>query len=420
MYQITRLKSGLTVASIDLPHAASVSIGIWVGAGGRFETREISGVAHFIEHLLFKGTNKRTAREISQAVEGLGGYLNAFTSEEQTCFYAKAHHDHFREVLEVLTDMFLNSKFDPQEIQKERNVIKEELAMYLDQPQQYVQEMLNETLWPDHPLGYPLTGTPKTLDRIGREQMLGFMKSNYLAANTLIVAAGKVAHASLVAEIKKIEGRMNCGLKPTALPVRSEQKATRVRHLKKKTEQTQVALGIRTCSRFSELRFPLRLLNTILGENMSSRLFQSVREEHGLAYSVYSSPSFFEDTGVLTVSAGLETARLRKALTLIVKELKLLRTALVSPGELRRARDYVIGQMDLSLENTENQMMWIGEQLLGHGKVFTPDEIKQKLRAVTGGEIRRVAVEFFRPERMNMALISPLEADPTLERLIRL
>ena len=194
MYQITRLPSGLVVATTEMPHRASVSLGLWVGVGGRYEPAELNGVSHFIEHLLFKGTPKRSAKEISQAVEGIGGYLNAFTGEESTCFYSKGRHDRFDELLDVLVDMFLNSKFNPVEIEKERGVIKEELAMYLDQPQHHVQELLNETLWPNQPLGRPLTGTMKTLDAMTRDDLLNFLRTNYVTGATLIAAAGSLSH----------------------------------------------------------------------------------------------------------------------------------------------------------------------------------------------------------------------------------
>src|SRR5882672_9703676 len=177
MHQITRLPNGLTVATMEMPHRASVSLGLWVGVGGRYEPAELNGVSHFIEHLLFKGTPKRTAKEISQSVEGIGGYLNAFTGEESTCFYSKGRHDRFDELLDVLVDMFLNSKFDPVEIEKERGVIKEELAMYLDQPQHYVHELLNTTLWPDQALGRSLTGTGKTLDAMTRNNLVSFLRT---------------------------------------------------------------------------------------------------------------------------------------------------------------------------------------------------------------------------------------------------
>ena len=418
MYQITRLENGLTIATAEMPHMASISLGLWTWVGGRYEPPQLNGVSHFIEHLLFKGTQRRSAREISQAVEGIGGYLNAFTGEENTCYYSKARHDRFNELLDVLTDMFLNPTFAPAEVEKERGVIKEEWAMYQDQPQQYVQELLNQTQWPDQPLGRPLTGTEETLDRISRTALTTFHGAHYVAAGTLVAAAGNLSNQNVVERVALIAGRFTQGTRARFVPAFVDQKGPQVRLATKATEQTQIALGARTCSRHDERRFALRLLNTILGENMSSRLFQIVREDHGLAYSIYSSLSFFDDVGDLVVSAGLETENLRRVLALILRELQRLREQLPTAAELRRARDYVLGQIDLSLENTESQMMWLGEQLLGYGRVFPPAEIKQRLAEVTPAQVRAVARDFFRPERLNLALVSPLKSDRGLARLL--
>jgi len=420
MYQITRLSNGLRVATADMPHMASVSLGLWVGVGGRYEPAAENGVSHFIEHMLFKGTKKRSAKEISQAVEGIGGYLNAFTGEENTCFYSKARHDRFDELLDVLTDMFLNSRFDPVEIEKERGVIKEELAMYLDQPQHHVQELLNETLWPNQPLGRPLTGTAKTIDAIARADLLRFLRTNYVTGVTLIAAAGNLSHQSVVKAVSRFAPRFPAGKPPRFVPAENNQARPRLRLFTKKTEQTQLALGVRSCSRRDERRFALRLLNTILGENMSSRLFQVVREDRGLAYNIYSSLSFFDDTGDLVISAGLDTANLSKTLKLILRELRHLAATPPAATELRRARDYVIGQMDLSLENTESQMMWLGEQLLGYGRIVPAPEIKRRLARVTAADICAAAHAFLRPDRLNLALVSSLRSDAGFANLLRI
>ena len=419
MYHTIRLPNGLTVATAEMPYMASVSVGIWVGVGSRYEAAELNGACHFIEHMLFKGTSQRTAEEISQAVEGVGGYLNAFTSEEMTCFHARAHADRFDDLLDVLADMVLRSKFAPAELAKEREVIKEEVVMYRDQPQQHVQEVLNATLWPGQPLGRSITGDEKALDALSRAKLLGYLKDNYLASNTLIVVAGNVTHRRVIKAVSRLAKFFKSGPRPQFIPVKDEQREPRVNLCTRKVEQTQLALGIHTCSRHDERRHALRLLNTILGENMSSRLFQVIREERGLAYSIYSTPSFYADTGDLVISAGLDTENLPQTLRLIVRELKRFTEAPPSAAELRRARDYTIGQIDLSLESTDNQMNWLGEQLLGYGKIFQPAEVKQRLRAVTAGEIRAVARDFFRPDRLNLALVSPLKTDARLVRLLR-
>jgi predicted Zn-dependent peptidase len=417
-YTLSKLPNGLTIATVSLPHMSSVSVGLWVGVGGRYEPAQLSGASHFIEHMLFKGTRKRNAAQISQSVEGLGGYLNAFTSEEITCFYSKARHDKFDELLEVLVDMFLNSLFDRGELDKERNVIKEELAMYLDQPQQHVHELLNETMWPGQPLGRSLTGTPETLDAMRREDLVGYKNKNYVTESTLLAVAGNIDHQTVAKAMSRYAKKFPRAERPTFTSAVIDQSAPRLRLHTKQTEQTQIALGIRTCSRHDERRFALRILNTILGENMSSRLFQIIREDHGLAYNICSHASCFDDVGSITISAGLETDRLEKALKLTTRELSKLADKAPPPAELRRARDYVIGTLDLSMENTENQMMWLGEQYLGYGKVEPPRELKSKLAKVTAAEVRSAARDFFQPDRISLALVSPLKKSDHLTRLI--
>ncbi len=416
VYRVTRLDSGLTVATAAMPHMRSVSLGLWLGIGARYEPAEISGICHFIEHMVFKGTRKRSALEISQAVEGIGGYLNAFTSEESTCYHARACHDRFDELLDVLMDMFLDSKFLPADVAKEREVIKEEMAMYLDEPQHHVQELLNETLWPGQPLGRSITGTNRTLDGMAARHLLGYLGRHYVAASTLVVAAGNLNHQHVTRAVARYARRFRTGPCPVFAPARNDQREPRVRLFTKRVEQTQIALGVRGCSRHDPRRYAVRLLSTVLGENMSSRLFQVVREDRGLAYSIYSTPSFFHDTGDLVISAGLDTDNLPKTLRLVARELRRLTQSPPSTAELRRARDYVIGQIDLSLESTDNQMNWLGEQLLGYGKIYSPAAIKRQLARVTPGQIRAVARDFFRPDRLNLALVSPLKAkDPLLE-----
>ncbi|MBA4150468.1 MAG: insulinase family protein [Verrucomicrobia bacterium] len=418
MYHVTRLANGLTIATAEMPHMASVSLGIWVGVGGRYEPAEISGISHFIEHLLFKGTKRRNAEQISQSVEGIGGYLNAWTSEENTCFYSKARYDCFDELLDVLSDMFLNSTFHPLEIEKERLVIKEELAMYRDQPQQYVQELLNETMWPKQPLGRTLTGSEETIDTITRKHLLEYFCQHYISPCTLIVAAGNLRHETLVTKITKMARHFHIGPRPQFPAVIEKQSVPLIRLHTKRTEQTQIALGIRTCSRHDDRRYALRLLNCVLGENMSSRLFQTVREENGLAYSIYSSPSYFADTGDLVISAGVETTKISKSLKLIVQELRKLTEKTISAGELRRARDYVIGQLDMSLESTEPQMMWAGEHLISYGRILQPGEVRNRISEVTAAQIRNAARGFFRTERLNLALVSPLKKTDGLHKLL--
>lgn len=399
-----------------MPGMASVSVGLWVAVGGRYESASLNGVAHFIEHMLFKGTRRRSALKISQDVEGIGGYLNAFTSEDHTCFYSKALRDRYEDLVDVLFDMMLNSKFAIDDIRREREVIREEVAMYLDQPQQHVQELFNETLWPDHPLGRPLTGTMKSIARIGRRQMREFLDRHYGAPAMVVTAAGALDHAKIVTAVRQRTRHLGVRERLTYAPFLNPPVGPVVRLHSKPTEQSQVALGFRACSRHDPRRYAVRLLCIILGENMSSRLFQIIREDRGLVYSIYSSPSFWDDVGDLVISAGLDAEKLEPVIRLIMKEVRRLTETLVPKAEIQRALDYAIGQMELSLENTENHMMWLGEQMTTTGQLLSKARIKEDLSRVTAAEIRAAARAYFSLDRCALAVVSPVRSDRGLRR----
>jgi predicted Zn-dependent peptidase len=415
---IHRFPNGLTLAIAPMPDMASVSVGLWVGVGGRHESAALNGVSHFIEHMLFKGTRRRSARDISEAVEGVGGYLNAFTSEETTCFYAKAPRRHLVTMLDVLADLFLDSVFAPRDLATEREVIREELAMYRDQPHHHVEELLNVLQWPGHPLGRPLTGTEATLPRLTRERLLAFRRQHHVAPAIVIAVAGGCEPGECRRAVARWAKRFQPAPRPGFEPVRHLPCGPVVKLERRRIEQTQLALGVRTCSRHDPRRYALRLLNVLLGENASSRLFQTLREERGITYHVASSLSFFQDAGDLVIAAGLEPGRLEAALKLIVAELRRLKTRAPGPAEMRRAREYVAGQMDLSLENSENQMMWLGEQWLGYGRLFPPDAIRRELLRVAAAEVRAAAADFFRPERVNLALVGPHRGTAGAQRIL--
>lgn len=416
MYHISRLDNGLTVGTAEMPHMTSVSIGFWIGVGSRCEPVALNGVCHFIEHMVFKGTRTRSAREISEAVEGLGGYLNAFTSEESTCVHGRIGHQHFPEVFDVIADLLLDPTLAPTDITREREVIKEEISSYMDEPQHQVQEVLNSVLWPDQALGRPITGTAESLETLARREISGYLRQNYVSGSVAIVAAGNVTHERMLKLAGKYARRFRAGLRPSFEPAIEDQQRPRLKLVSRDVEQIQMALGIRTCSRHDPRRYVLRLLNAILGENMSSRLFQVLREESGLAYSVYSSPSFFADTGDLVISAGIDPGKVQQALRLIMQELRRFRDRAPDKAELRRARDYAIGQIELSRESTESQMNWVGEQILGYGEVIAPEVIERSLRRVTPAAVQSVANDFFRGDRLNLCLVGPLKSAERLER----
>lgn len=418
MYQFTRLENGLTIATARMPHMASVSVGLWVAVGGRFEPERLNGVAHFIEHMLFKGTRRRTARQISQDVEGIGGYLNAFTSEDHTCFFSKALGARYDDLIDVLFDMLRHSRFGPEDIRREREVIREEVAMYLDQPQQHVQELFNEVMWPDHALGRPLTGTFKSIARIGRREMVEFLRRNYTAPAIVVTAAGALEHAELVEAVRRRARGLSTAPRPEFAPFTTTPTSPAIKLFTRKTEQSQIALGFRGFSRRDPRRYALRLLNIVLGENMSSRLFQIIREDRGLAYSIYSTPSFWEDVGDLVITAGLDAEKIEPSLRLILRELERLSERPVGAAELQRARDYALGQIDLSLENTENHMMWLGEQVTISGRFLPPEQLKEHLARVDAAAIRAAARACFRRDHAALAVVCPWKSPRRLERAL--
>lgn len=404
---VSRLPTGLTVATAHLPASDSVTVGIWAGTGGRFEDKTECGAAHFLEHLLFKGTRDRTARQISEAVEGVGGYLNASTGEESTCYYARAHSKHLPLLVDVLLDMFLDASLPPAEIARERDVIREEISMILDQPSSHVEDVLNETLWPDHPLGRPITGTTESVRAISRGRLLAFRARNYRASNTIISVAGPVRHGDVSRLLAAPSRRLRRGQRPRFRPALRNQRHPRLSMIKKETEQAHLAIGLRAFSRHDPRRSALRLLSVTLGENMSSRLFQELRERRGLAYAVSSGVSHLSDDGLLHIAAGLEPSRVPAAFRVIVRELARLRERPLGQKELRRAKDYAIGTLLLGLEGSASQANWLAESLLSFGRVIQPDEIVDQMNAVSPADIRDVARRLVNPSRLNLALIAP-------------
>jgi predicted Zn-dependent peptidase len=416
-FSVEKLPCGAGLAVAEMPQVESISMGLWFGVGGRHEPERLNGVSHFIEHMIFKGTRRRNAREISEAVEGVGGYLNAFTAEEMTCYFAKAGARHFPLVCDVLSDMFLNSTFPQEEIERERGVICEEIRMYDDQPQQVSQEKLNTLVWAGHPLGRPLAGTVKRVQRMSRCDLINYKAKHYHAGNLWISIAGKITPTQAREMLNPLLKRLSHGRAITNKSVRWGQTSPRLAVVRKPIEQSHIALGLRGISRHDSRRFHVRLLSVILGENMSSRLFQSIREKHGLAYSIQSSVSYMNDSGSFGIYAGVENGKLSKALQLILKTVKQVATKGVTEEELSRAKEYTLGQMALSLESTTNQMMWMGEHAIAHGKVTDPSKVSERIEAVTTAEIHSAARFLFRDERLNLAVVSPVAEEKDLRKL---
>lgn len=416
----SKLANGMRVASAELPHVESVAMGVFVGVGGRYEPKPMCGASHFIEHLLFKGTRTLTARDISQAIEGRGGYFNAFTQEDLTCYYAKVAYNHAWKVLNIIGDMTINPKFAREDIEKERGVILEEMMMYRDRPEHVVNEALNELLWPDHELGRSLVGSEETIKNMRRSDIVDFKEKRYVTGNTLFAFAGRVEHDACVERVSALTCRLARAPAPRCPLVKKNMPQGRAALQKKKIEQTQMALGFRIFGRHDSRRYAMKVLSVVLGENMSSRLFQIIREKHGLAYSVNSSFNLFEETGAIVICAGLERSRGDRALELIAREIRRLKDDLVGPRELARAREYILGQLRLSLESSSSQMMWIGENLVSYGRSITPEEVVAAVTAVTAKDVQVLAREFLSGTRMSLSVVSPELEVRDESRLLRI
>jgi predicted Zn-dependent peptidase len=415
-YQATIL-NGIPLAVAQMPQVQSVCVGLWFQAGSRYETRAENGASHFVEHLLFKGTKRRSARQISEAVEGVGGYLNAFTGEEVTCYYAAATVSQLPLLIEVLYDMVTSSTFLAQEVNRERGVITEEIKMYEDQPAQVANEALNALLWPGHALGRPITGTMETVQRISRSTLLAHWRRYYSPAQMQVIVAGNITSEAVTQMLKGVFPRKATSKAPPAVAkIRLRTGLPTLSLTVKPIEQTHFTLGLRAISRHDPRRYALKLASVMLGENMSSILFQEIRENRGLAYSIGSQVSYFQDAGALSVSAGVENEKALEAFQLTLKLMHQLGRRARTGPELKRAKDYVIGQMWLGLESTSNQMMWLGESLLGYGRISAPEEIVQKIQAVRGEEVRQIMAELCVDHRLCVAVVSPEDRKVAFKR----
>jgi predicted Zn-dependent peptidase len=385
----------------------SAAVAIWVRAGGRFEPKRLSGVSHFLEHMLFKGTRRRSARQIKKEVEGVGGVLNAFTSEESTCYFAKLPAVHFARALDVLIDMVKEATLDPREIDRERTVILEEIKMYRDQPAQYVHELMGELLWPDQPLGRSLAGIPETVSSFKRPEMLGYKRRYYQPTNLVVSVSGPVSHSDVLRMTQERFPLGEAGGRSQFERARVNQTKPRFHFIEKETEQTHFNIGFHGFSKHDPRRYALGLLNIILGANMSSRLFEEVREKRGLAYEIKSGVGHYQDTGLLSISAGVENRKVSLALGVIVQELRKLTRKPVPREELRRAKDYFLGQFLMGLEDTLDHLVWVGEKVLYGEAVPDRAKITQEIERVRAEDMQKIARQLFRTPNLNLALIGP-------------
>jgi len=414
----TILPNGLVVLTEPMDHVYSVSVGIWVRVGSRREPADLNGISHFIEHMVFKGTARRTAEDIAQEVDAIGGMLDAFTSKEMVCFNARVLDEHLPKVFDIVADMVLEPKFADEDIAREQSVIMEEIRMTQDNPEDLVHELFTQNFWNSHPLGKPILGTQETVSAFDRKALQDWFRRCYAPNNLVVTAAGHLAHAQLVDLVA--ERFANLAPVPDGFEdPRPEPTAHITLRTKRELEQVHLCLGVPALPMTDRRRFALSVLNNILGGGMSSRLFQNIRERLGLAYAIFSEMSAYRDAGVLSVYAGTSLETVDQVLRCVVEELRRLRDEPLSEDELRRAKDHLKGATLLALEGSGSRMSNLARYHIYFDRYFTPQELIAMLESVTADEVQQLAREFFRPDQVAASVVGNLNGFKlTRDRLV--
>jgi len=409
-YKKTKLKNGLRVVAVPMKNAKSVTVLVLVGTGSKYETKDINGISHFLEHMFFKGTKKRpTTLKISETLDQIGGQYNAFTSKETTGFWAKVDKQHTEVALDWISDMFLNAKFEAEEIEREKGVVIEELNMYLDMPSSYVSELFEDLLYKDTPAGWRIVGEKENINAFTREKVVDYYKTHYSNENTVICIAGDFDANDINPKMEKYFGKSKNQEAMPKVPVKEFQSKPEMLLHHKKTDQTHFCLGVRAYDMFDPRKYALTLMSVILGGNMSSRLFISVRERNGLGYYVHTSVDTTTDTGFLVTQSGIKNDSLEKAIGLVLDEYRDLRDKKITPKELKKAKDYIRGSMSLSLDGTDSQASFYASQEVMGRELLTPEEKMKMIDKVTINDIKKVAEDIFKNEKLNLSVIGPVE-----------
>lgn len=409
LFKKTILDTGTRVLTEKIPHVKSVAIGFSVGAGARDETKNISGISHFLEHLLFKGTKNRTAKQISEAFDRLGGELNAFSAKESTCLYGRLLDEHIETGVEILADLVQNPILKEKDIDFEQKVILEELNLYEDTPDEKIHDLFVSSLWPDHPLGNPILGSKESIKGINAQLVRDFFKKRYLPSNIVVAVAGNVDHERLNEIIdKNIEEKD--GKKLTRKEIKPETNKT-VKLYRKKTEQAHLCYGFPGLAARDNDRFALSILSHILGGGMSSRLYQEIREKRGLAYNIYSYYTLYAETGLFAIYAGTNPAKLGQVVKLICQELEMITANNVTNEELERAKGHIKGQLVLSLENTTYRMTQLAKSEFDHSEIMPLEKLITRINMIDLEDIKRVAQNLIVPEKKMLVVIGPVKEE---------
>lgn len=417
MHMKQTLANGLRVVTTSLPHTRSATVSIYVGAGSRYEPEREAGLSHFLEHMLFKGASRRpTAREISEAIERVGGVHNAATDRELTVYYAKVPHWAALDVIDILADMVRDPTMDPVELEKERSVILEELAGIEDSPDELVGILVDETLWPDQALGRNIGGSPETVKSLPRGPITSYLRSQYVPENMVLSVAGNVQHDEIVAAADRWLGDMPERARGTCEPARPRAESRRLAVRHKDTEQAHLCLAFPTVSLSHPDRWAVDLLSTVLGEGMSSRLFLELREERALVYDIHSYPAEFTDAGALAIYAGCDPQKARAVLEATLEEVRKL-TLGIPPAEMEKAREMARGRIQLRMEDTRAVAGWMGAQELLRGGIRTVDEVVELISAVRTDDVLAAAEHYLKPENAVLAAVGPFEDESVFEGL---
>lgn len=419
MFKKLTLDNGIRVVYEKIEYVKSLSIGIWIGTGSRNENKENNGISHFIEHMMFKGTTNRSAKEIAESIDNIGGQLNAFTGKEYTCYYTKTLDSHMDIAIEILADMIFNSKFDKKDIQIEKNVICEEINMYEDSPEELVQDLLSGTVWDGNPLGYPILGTLECISNIDRTMIKNYMQTNYTPQKSVIAVAGNFDENRLIDVLANYFGNWHANTNSIVdfQPVEFKNKKVSVKP--KDIEQVHVCMGFRGIEHGNDDIYSLLAVNSVFGGGMSSRLFQKIREEKGLVYSIYSYPSSYKNAGLFNIYAGMNPKHIDKVIELIIKELKELETNGLKKKELAKSKEQLKGNYILGLESTSSRMNSIGKSELLLGYINTPDEILKKIDSITQDSVLKVIKEIFDINNMSMSIIGNIKNDISFDKFLK-
>ena len=420
-YKKTTLKNGLRIITVPSKNTKTVAVLVLIKTGSKYETKDINGISHFLEHMFFKGTKKRpSTMKIIEPLDKVGGIYNAFTSDEYTGYWTKIDANHLDLALDWVSDIYLNSKIAQEEINRERGTILQELNMILDTPMHYVSDLWTNLLYGDQPAGWRVIGTEKVIKKAKREQFIKYLKEHYSSKNTVVAIAGNINHKIAINKVKKYFKSINGNLVKGKVPVKEKQNKPESLIYYKDTDQTHIHLGVRAYNIFHPDRYALNLLSVILGGNMSSRLWISVRERQGLAYYVSSSFDSDSDTGSFVTRAGVDNNRVEKAITTILSEYKKISQKKITLAELKKAKDYIKGVSLISMESSDEQASFYASQELLTDEILTLEEKFSRIDKVTVNDIQRVAKDIFKPEKLNLALIGPFKDKKRFEKILKI